>query len=66
MNPLNQIQMQHNAPNGAWAPVHNAIHDEVAGLAQPVAPPQPFFLHDEDDFPEHDDFPDFHDEDLDD
>jgi hypothetical protein len=66
MNPLNQIQMQHNAPNGAWAQVHNAIHDEVAGLAQPVAQPQPFFLHDEDDFPEHDDFPDFHDEDLDD
>lgn len=52
MNQLNQIQMQ-NAPNGAWA------------QAQPVAPPQPFIHHD-DDFPEHDDFPDFHDEDLDD
>lgn len=63
MNQLNQIQMQH-APDGAWAQVHNAIHDEVA-VAQPVAPPQPFVHHD-DDFPEHDDFPDFHDEDLDD
>lgn len=65
MNQLNQIQMQH-APNGAWAQVHQAIHDEGA-IAPPVgAQPQPF-PHQidpiEDDFPEpdFDEFPDYED-----
>ena len=55
---LNNL-IQGQVADNAWAQVNEVI-------AQQAAPPQPFFEHDEDDFPEHDDFPDFYDEDEDD
>lgn len=71
INHLNQIHLQ-AAPNGAWAQVAQAIHDEMPQPPQPaiVAPPN-WILEDDvaeapDDEPDFDEYPDFDEEPLDD